>query len=145
MTRHWTGPQDGDLDAEGKTTRDLPPTRWPYGPPEFHESCCCLFRGGAGAYCDCKASDASDSARPIARPRMKVWLEGQVGKRLLLRVGTRPNAPDFAIDRADDWYAGDTAEEIARAAVERHPELPRPLTVIVKDFTNDSWHTIAIP
>lgn len=36
-----------------------PPPTWPYGPPGFHEDCCLLHEGGA--YCDCKASDASDT------------------------------------------------------------------------------------
>jgi hypothetical protein len=33
--------------------------QWPYGPPDHHEECCLLHKGGG--YCDCKASDASDS------------------------------------------------------------------------------------
>lgn len=32
---------------------------WPYGPPHMHEDCCVLRRGET--YCDCKASDASDT------------------------------------------------------------------------------------
>ena len=32
---------------------------WPYGDPIFHEDCC-LLREGPN-YCDCKASDVSDS------------------------------------------------------------------------------------
>lgn len=56
----WTGPDEGDVDGESKTLRDLPDDRWPYGPPDFHEACCLLQRRGIGVYCDCKASDASD-------------------------------------------------------------------------------------
>lgn len=56
----WTGPLPEDLDTEGTLLcPPLPPERWPYGPPEHHESCCLLRDGGS--YCDCKASDASDS------------------------------------------------------------------------------------
>lgn len=32
---------------------------WPYGPASHHEAVCVLFEGAT--YCDCKASDASDT------------------------------------------------------------------------------------
>lgn len=55
----WTGPRDSDLAPNGITLRHpVPPDRWPYGPPSFHEGCCKLHSGGL--FCDCKASDASD-------------------------------------------------------------------------------------
>lgn len=54
---NWTGPRDGETDAEGRLLRSVPPERWPYGPPEAHEDCCTLHEGGL--YCDCAASDAS--------------------------------------------------------------------------------------
>jgi hypothetical protein len=34
---------------------------WPYGPPEKHEPCCRLHENSGRGYCDCKASDASDT------------------------------------------------------------------------------------
>jgi hypothetical protein len=36
----------------------LPDDEWPYGAPEFHESCCALFKDSD--YCDCKASDGDE-------------------------------------------------------------------------------------
>jgi hypothetical protein len=65
---NWTGPRDDDLLADGLTVRPskvpLPPERWPYGPPSFHEACCSLFGVPAlnrcGFFCDCKASDESE-------------------------------------------------------------------------------------
>lgn len=55
----WTGPLSSDLAADGSTLRaPVPPARWPYGPPDHHETCCRLHDGGL--FCDCKASDASD-------------------------------------------------------------------------------------
>lgn len=59
MTVSWTGPRREDLFPDGVTlVRPVPPERWPYGPPEFHEDCCILRKDGL--YCDCKASDAGD-------------------------------------------------------------------------------------
>ncbi len=61
--RYWTGPTDDDLTTPGgsRLRAPVPPERWPYGPPEFHEDCCKLFGAfGPGLFCDCKASDASD-------------------------------------------------------------------------------------
>lgn len=40
-------------------TRSVP--LWPYGPPDHHEECCLLHETGGNGYCDCKASDASDT------------------------------------------------------------------------------------
>lgn len=54
----WTGPLPSDLDEQGHLFRPVPPARWPFGPPEWHETCCVLREGGL--YCDCKASAASD-------------------------------------------------------------------------------------
>ncbi len=57
--RGWTGPRASDLAADGVTLlASVPPERWPYGPPDFHESSCGLHRGGR--YCDCEASAADD-------------------------------------------------------------------------------------
>lgn len=54
----WTGPLASDL-TPGNTLREpVPPERWPYGPPDFHETCCILHR--RGLFCDCKASAADD-------------------------------------------------------------------------------------
>lgn len=58
---NWTGPDESDLepDAMAPVLREtVPGARWPYGPPETHESCCLLHSGGL--FCDCRASDASD-------------------------------------------------------------------------------------
>lgn len=57
----WTGPLEGDTtEPRGEVlVRPVPPERWPYGPPAFHEDCCHLREGGL--YCDCKASDNSDT------------------------------------------------------------------------------------
>lgn len=55
----WTGPREGEMDAEAcKLLAPVPGERWPYGPPEAHEPCCRLHAGEL--LCDCKASDASD-------------------------------------------------------------------------------------
>lgn len=57
----WTGPRESDLAADRVSLlRPVPPDRWPYGPPDFHEACCILHEDGL--FCDCKASDASDDA-----------------------------------------------------------------------------------
>lgn len=62
----WTGPLESDLAADGTTLLTaVPPERWPFGPPDFHEEVCGLRTGGL--FCDCKASDASDEE----------WGEGQ--------------------------------------------------------------------
>jgi len=63
----WTGPHESDLKPDGTSLRGpVPPERWPYGPPNYHETCCRLYRMSdqsfeGGLYCDCKASDASDT------------------------------------------------------------------------------------
>lgn len=58
MTR-WTGPLPEDLMPDGSTLRHLvPPERWPFGPPEDHESACAL--ADVGFFCDCKASAEDD-------------------------------------------------------------------------------------
>lgn len=56
----WTGPIDGDETHEGsgELRTPVPPERWPYGPPDHHETVCVLHEGGL--YCDCLASDQSD-------------------------------------------------------------------------------------
>jgi len=56
----WTGPLEGDLvtGEEDVLRSPVPPERWPYGPPHYHQECCILFEGGL--YCDCLASDQSD-------------------------------------------------------------------------------------
>lgn len=54
----WTGPIEGDQEADGSLIQPVPPERWPYGPPAHHEGVCLLFENGL--YCDCKASDSSD-------------------------------------------------------------------------------------
>jgi hypothetical protein len=55
----WMGPDEADLECDGTTLRaPVPPERWPYGPPDHHQSVCKLHAGGL--YCDCAASDASD-------------------------------------------------------------------------------------
>lgn len=41
-----------------KNIDTLPHIEWPYGRPQFHESCCLLFSGAS--YCDCKASAADE-------------------------------------------------------------------------------------
>lgn len=51
----WTGPRPGDLARDGSTLlRPVPPERWPYGPPDFHQVGCSLH--GRGLFCDCEAS-----------------------------------------------------------------------------------------
>jgi len=55
----WTGPRERDYAPDGVSLRAVvPPERWPFGPPDFHEDCCRLH--AQGLFCDCKASDASD-------------------------------------------------------------------------------------
>ncbi len=54
----WIGPGDDGICADGTPKVAVSGNRWPYGPPEKHEDCCGLQDGGA--FCDCKASDASD-------------------------------------------------------------------------------------
>lgn len=54
----WTGPDDGDVQADGQTLKvPVPGDRWPYGPPEAHEDACGLHN--EGLFCDCAASDGS--------------------------------------------------------------------------------------
>lgn len=55
----WTGSHD-DGTGQDIAAREvpLPPERWPYGPPDAHQSCCLLYEGGR--YCDCAASAADD-------------------------------------------------------------------------------------
>lgn len=65
----WTGPREGDVDSSCTLLRDLPPERWPYGPPAAHEDWCLLKRctsyalterdARKGTFCDCDASDSS--------------------------------------------------------------------------------------
>lgn len=56
----WTGPRDSDLDQSMmKLRKPVPPERWPFGPPSFHEDACKLRKNGL--FCDCKASDSSDT------------------------------------------------------------------------------------
>lgn len=57
MKKRWTGPREHEIDALGRLRDQVPPDRWPYGPPEAHEDGCYLHRGGL--WCDCAASDAS--------------------------------------------------------------------------------------
>jgi hypothetical protein len=41
----------------------VPPERWPYGPPDAHETGCNLFPhpgNEGGLFCDCAASAADD-------------------------------------------------------------------------------------
>jgi hypothetical protein len=40
---------------------DEEPPRWPYGPASFHQPCCRLHAAAGAGYCDCAASDASDT------------------------------------------------------------------------------------
>lgn len=56
----WTGPRDEDWES-GANTRlvaPVPPERWPYGPPPFHQEGCGLHADGL--FCDCAASCADD-------------------------------------------------------------------------------------
>lgn len=57
----WTGPLDEDWDGPGQVQlrAPVPGGRWPYGPPTHHQKCCRLHDGGL--FCDCAASDASDT------------------------------------------------------------------------------------
>ncbi len=53
----WTGPLETDLAADGTTLLHVvPPERWPWGRPEYHEDSCLLHEGKL--YCDCLASSA---------------------------------------------------------------------------------------
>lgn len=55
----WTGPRPEDLRPDGYRLRaPVPPERWPYGPPSWHQACCRLH--ARGLYCDCEASAADD-------------------------------------------------------------------------------------
>lgn len=59
--RTWTGPRAEDWDPGQVCLRaPVPGSRWPYGPPCAHQGVCVLHTGGL--YCDCAASDASDTA-----------------------------------------------------------------------------------
>lgn len=55
----WTGPRDDDYQIPGgsQLKPNLPPERWPYGPPSWHQACCNMFT--QGQFCDCEASDGS--------------------------------------------------------------------------------------
>lgn len=57
---HWVGPLQSDLLPDGTLRHEVPPERWPYGSPDQHERACLLFQRD-GLYCDCRASDASDT------------------------------------------------------------------------------------
>jgi hypothetical protein len=63
----WHGPNESDLKTDGVSlVGPVPDERWPYGPPSYHETCCRLHRmrdqsRTGGLYCDCKASEASDT------------------------------------------------------------------------------------
>jgi hypothetical protein len=54
----WTGPDEGELNdaLEWVGQLPIPPHKWPYGPPDVHDSCCTLAEGGR--FCDCEASDS---------------------------------------------------------------------------------------
>lgn len=54
----WTGPLLSDCLENGDLKHPVPPERWPYGPPAWHQACCLLFEGAT--FCDCRASDAED-------------------------------------------------------------------------------------
>lgn len=70
----WTGPLDGDLWLDGTAKNPpLPPERWPYGAPAYHEECCDLF--AKGRFCDCSASAADDEE----------WGEGHAGTGRIVR------------------------------------------------------------
>lgn len=61
----WTGPAEGEMTPDGtKLLQSVPPERWPYGPPSHHERACVLFENKL--YCDCKASDSSDTEHGTA-------------------------------------------------------------------------------
>lgn len=55
-SEHCSG-QLGCLDCGAISTIEA----WPYGPPDFHEDVCLLHGNGGLGFCDCKASDASDT------------------------------------------------------------------------------------
>lgn len=54
--REWTGPRPADWDDTGsfRLADPVPPERWPWGPPELHQTGCRLWSGGL--YCDCACS-----------------------------------------------------------------------------------------
>ncbi len=54
----WVGPLAGDLEpgSDDVLVAVVPPERWPYGLPSFHEECCRLH--AHGLFCDCAASAA---------------------------------------------------------------------------------------
>lgn len=54
----WTGPRPDEIDAIGQLKHPVPPERWPYGPPDWHEPCCTLRTCVGVTFCDCKASSA---------------------------------------------------------------------------------------
>lgn len=63
--REWTGPLRSDWDSQARVRlkAPVPPERWPYGPPDHHETHCNLHRNKAsrnGLFCDCLASVADD-------------------------------------------------------------------------------------
>ena len=59
----WTGPRPDETDAMGRLRCTVPPDRWPYGPPDLHDSECKLHgHNGAGSYCNCNASGFGDAA-----------------------------------------------------------------------------------
>ncbi len=57
----WTGPRNEDWEGVANTRlrAPVPPARWPYGPPSFHQEGCGLHTGGL--FCDCRASCADDT------------------------------------------------------------------------------------
>jgi hypothetical protein len=62
----WIGPHEDEVDHMARLTKPLPPERWPWGPPSWHEDSCLLHRDhdemfaiGRHVYCDCMASDPS--------------------------------------------------------------------------------------
>lgn len=57
----WTGPHRTDCQPGTKDQLlvPVPGERWPYGPPTHHQQACALHHGGL--FCDCAASDASDT------------------------------------------------------------------------------------
>jgi hypothetical protein len=59
MAERWSGPREEDWENHHRLRlkQPVPPERWPYGPPDWHQDCCFLHSGGL--YCDCEASDSS--------------------------------------------------------------------------------------
>lgn len=76
----WTGPREDDLDADGALVTQVPPERWPNGPPDTHKPYCRMFTDGLDCDCDWGVTAPIEGAGGLEKlhlmPVFGSWLGG---------------------------------------------------------------------